>query len=169
MDVSATDRQLLAALQDGLPLSARPYADIGKTIGLSERDVIARLAALRDAGVVKRLGLVVRHHENGYRANAMVTWDVPDAQVSELGRTLAAYPFVTLCYRRVRQPPVWPYNLYCMIHGKDRGTVEESIRVLTSDGGMADYPHQVLFSRRRFKQRGAYFGPAADGPLREAS
>ncbi len=168
MDVSATDRQLLAALQDGLPLTARPYADIGAAVGLDEADVIARLAALRDAGVIKRMGLVVRHHENGYRANAMVTWNVPDALVSEIGRKLAAYPFVTLCYRRTRRPPVWPYNLFCMIHGKDRTTVEAAIRTLSAESGMAAYPRQVLFSRRRFKQRGAYFGTCAPS-LKEAS
>lgn len=169
MDVSTTDRRLLAALQDGLPLTARPYADIGAAVGLSEREVIDRLATLRDGGVIKRLGLVVRHHENGYRANAMVTWDVPDALVTEIGHRLAAYPFVTLCYRRVRRPPAWPYNLYCMIHGKDRAAVEALIQTLIADSGLTAYRHRVLFSRRRFKQRGAYFGPPADEKLKEAS
>jgi hypothetical protein len=56
-----------------------------------------------------------------------------------------------------------------MIHGKDRETVEESIRALIADTGLATYPHQILFSRRRFKQRGAYFGAASDQRLREAS
>lgn len=169
MDVSATDRMLLAALQDGLPLTARPYADVGAEIGLSEREVIGRLESLTSRGVIKRFGLVVRHHENGYRANAMVTWNVPDALVTEIGRKLAAFSFVTLCYRRARRLPAWPYNLYCMIHGKDRETVESAIRTLIADSGLAAYPHQVLFSRRRFKQRGAYFGPTDTQAMKEAS
>ncbi len=70
-------QRLIAAIQDGLPLSARPYADIGARIGLSEEDVIARIAAMQQQGTIKRLGVVVRHHELGYRANAMVVWDVP--------------------------------------------------------------------------------------------
>jgi DNA-binding Lrp family transcriptional regulator len=169
MDVSETDRTLLAALQDGLPPTTRPYADIAAAVGLSESEVIARLESLRSHGVIKRFGLVVRHHENGYRANAMVTWNVPDALATEIGHRLAAFSFVTLCYRRARRLPAWPYNLYCMIHGKDRETVESAIRTLIADSGLAAYPHQVLFSRRRFKQRGAYFGPTETPAMKEAS
>ncbi len=67
--------------------------------------MIAALRRLLADGVIKRLGVVVRHRELGYRANAMVVWDVPDERVDEVGRTLAALPFVTLCYRRPRRLP----------------------------------------------------------------
>ena len=48
-----------------------------------------------------RFGLVVRHHELGYRANAMVVWDVPDAEVRAAGSRLAALDFVVLPSRLV--------------------------------------------------------------------
>ena len=93
--------------------------------------MIAALRRLIDDGMIKRFGIVVRHRELGYRANAMVVWDVPDERVGEAGRTLAALPFVTLCYRRPRRPPDWPYNLFCMIHGRDRATVAGQIERAT--------------------------------------
>jgi siroheme decarboxylase len=164
MELSATDRRLLAALEGGLPLVGRPYAVIGERIGLPETLVIERLRALLEAGVIKRLGLVVRHHEIGYRANAMTVWDVPDASVDRVGRVLAASPDVTLCYRRPRRLPAWPYNLFAMVHGRERPAVLERIAGLRAEHGLEDVPHSVLFSTRRFKQRGArYFAQAAVG------
>jgi DNA-binding Lrp family transcriptional regulator len=150
-------QRLIAAIQDGLPLTARPYADIGARIGLSEEDVIARIAALQQQGTIKRLGVVVRHHELGYRANAMVVWDVPDERVAALGRCLGGFDFITLCYRRPRRLPDWPYNLFCMIHGQDRQSVLEQVAFLVTRCDLQDIPHRVLFSKRRFKQRGAVY------------
>ncbi len=157
MELSATDRLLLAQAADGLPLVPSPYAALGRAAGVSEGETIARLAALKAAGAIKRLGLIVRHHELGYRANAMVAWDVPDAQVDAVGTRMASIPFITLCYRRRRAPPQWPYNLFAMIHGTDRAVVLGQIDQLNRELGLEPAPRAVLFSRSRFKQRGARY------------
>lgn len=155
--VQEIDRQLIAAIQGGLPLVAEPYRAVGEEIGLSEQEVIDRIRALREEGVIKRMGVVVRHHELGYRANAMVVWNVPDARVTELGECMGKFDFVTLCYRRRRYLPEWPYNLYCMIHGSSRDDVLDHVQQLVTECGLADLPREVLFSRRRFKQNGARY------------
>lgn len=152
-----SDRRLLAAIQPGLPLVSRPYAELAARLGLNELDIIARLARLKNDGVIRRFGVVVRHHEVGYRANAMVVWDVPDAQVRDLGRCLAGFDFITLCYQRPRRLPQWRYNLYCMIHGKSREDVLAHLAWMMDRCGLQSLPHEVLFSRRRFKQRGAVY------------
>jgi DNA-binding Lrp family transcriptional regulator len=158
MRVTGEDRRLLAVIEDGLPIVPRPYREIGLRIGLGEDEVIARLGSLIERGIVKRLGLVVRHRELGYEANAMVVWDVADEAVADVGRRMSAFPFVTLCYRRPRRPPRWRYNLFCMIHGKDRETVLEQVDRLRREAELTAIPHAVLFSRTRFKQRGARYG-----------
>ena len=157
--VDDADRWLLAAIQHGLPLVAHPYAEIGARLGLTEAQVIARLAHLKESGVIRRFGVVVRHHELGYSANAMVVWDVPDGQVAELGRCLAGFDFITLCYRRPRHLLQWRYNLYCMIHGKNREEVLAHLEWMVNHCGLQNLTHEVLFSRRRFKQRGAIYTP----------
>lgn len=151
------DRVLLAAIEDGLPPVPAPYAEVARRIGTTETDVIGRLMRLVANGVIKRLGLIVRHRALGFCANAMVVWDIPDAQVDAVAAILAADPRVTLCYRRPRRPPLWPYNLFCMIHGRDRHTVLEQIAELGETAKIADRPKAVLFSKRCFKQRGARF------------
>lgn len=158
IEIDDKDHQLLTRLADGLPLVPRPYAEIGGPLDLSEGEVIARLRRLLAGGVIRRLGLIVRHHELGYRANAMAVWDVPDDKVDALGAKLAAYDFVTLCYRRRRQLPHWPYNLFAMVHGKARARVLTQIDQLNDQVGLRALPRQVLFSNKRYKQSAARFG-----------
>ncbi|MDX1654588.1 MAG: AsnC family protein [Candidatus Competibacteraceae bacterium] len=160
-ELDQRDRLLIAAVQSGLPLDAHPYARVAEQIGMTEAQVIARLGELLERGLIKRLGVVVRHHELGYRANAMVVWDIPDPRVEELARRLSTVHGVTLCYRRPRRPPHWPYNLFTMIHGRDRCTVESRVAQMVAELGLEAIPHQLLFSRRRFKQRGARFAGLA--------
>ncbi len=153
----ATDRRLLAAIQSGLPLVPRPYAQVAAALGLDEAEVLTRLRRLRGSGIIRRFGVIVRHHEVGYGANAMVVWDVPDGRITELGHCLAGFDFITLCYRRPRRPPVWRYNLYCMIHGRDRAEVQAHFDWMRQRCELKDLEHAMLFSRRRFKQRGAVY------------
>lgn len=160
--LSAIEKRLMGALQHGLDLVPRPFARLGEQAGLDEAETIATLKRWRGEGLIKRFGVVVRHHELGYTANAMVVWDLPDAEVERIGGLLAAEPEVTLCYQRRRHRPDWPYNLYCMIHGRERAGVERAVAALRERLGLGGHPHAILFSRRRFKQRGAhYVAPAA--------
>ena len=157
MVLSERDYRLIAEIQGGLPLCSHPYAEIGKRIDLSEQQVIERVASLQEDGIIKRMGIVVRHHELGYTANAMVVWDVPDERVDEIGEMLGSQECVTLCYKRPRRLPEWPYNLFCMIHGQEREPVLDYIDSLVISQKLEEIPHKVLFSGQRFKQRGAKY------------
>ena len=160
--LSQTDQDLIAALQDGLPLVKQPYREIADRLGMTEQEVIRRIVGLVDSGIFKRFGVVVRHHELGYRANGMVVWDVPDERVALIGTMLAKQPEVRLCYRRPRQLPDWPYNLFCMIHGRDPEKVLAILSRISSDLDLDKYQREVLFSTHRYKQRGARYRYAVD-------
>lgn len=158
--VEAALYPLAARLEQGLPLVERPFAALGKALGLSESDVIATLAGWCARGTLRRLGVVLRHHEFGICANAMTVFDLPAAEVDAAGMRLAAQPGVTLCYRR-ESAPGWPYTLYCMIHGRERAAVRGQIESATHAAGLAGRRREILFSTRRFKQTGArYFSEA---------
>lgn len=156
INIDDNDLALLAAIQDGLPLCERPFAQIGKTLAMSEGDVIARIENMDRQGIISRFGIVLQHRPLGYGANAMVVWDVPDEKVDDVAKIITAHDFVTLCYCRTRRAPVWQYNLYCMIHGRERPVVEQQIEMLKKSG-LSSYKSQTLFSSRRFKQTGARF------------
>ena len=150
----AEERRLIAALQPGLELMPRPFHHLGETLYMPEDEVLARIAALVEEGMIKRFGVVVRHHELGYRSNAMVVFDLADDIVDGIGARLATEPGVTLCYRRRRSLPEWPFNLYCMVHGRAR---EEAQPVIERLAAIAGQQPTVLFSTRRFKQCGARY------------
>ncbi|MEK7737946.1 MAG: Lrp/AsnC family transcriptional regulator, partial [Pseudomonadota bacterium] len=159
VNMTEAQRRLLRGLQDGLELLPRPFSRLAMRADLAEEEVLRLIADWLARAFVKRFGVVVRHHELGYTANAMCVWDVPDAEVAALGARLATEPAVTLCYRRARALPQadWPYNLFCMIHGRNRDEVHAEIAALHARHGLAAYPQAVLFSVRRFKQRGARY------------
>jgi DNA-binding Lrp family transcriptional regulator len=155
--VADVTQAVIQAMQDGLALEPRPFAAIAERVGCDEQTVLTIVRELQTTGAIKRFGVVVRHHELGFRANAMIVWDVPDESVQAIAKRLAEDSDVTLCYRRPRRPPSWPYNLFCMIHGIDRESVQTNIAALRRRHDIEHIPYSVLFSRRRFKQRGAVY------------
>ena len=161
MELNETDRLVIAAITDGLPLDPRPFKAAGERFGLTEDEVIESLSRMRENGVIKRFGLIVRHHELGYRANAMTVWNIPDDKVAAVGHCFGKFDFVTLCYRRPRYLPEWPYNLFCMVHGRERAAVLEQVEELAVACGLDHVDRDVLFSTRRFKQCGARYVSAS--------
>ncbi len=158
---NAINQQSLAievqrALQEGLPIVAQPYLALAEDLGVSEQQVVEAIEQLQRSGMTKRFGMVLKHRQLGYHANAMVVWDVPDGCVDRVGASLGEEPCVTLSYRRPRRPPEWNYNLFCMIHGTCRETVTAQLEDIVLRKGL-HYPHQLLFSSHCFKQRGAVY------------
>lgn len=152
------DRRLIRATQAGLPLHSRPYDEVAETVGISAAEVRSRLQAMLDNGVIRRIGAVPNHYAVGYVANGMSVWDVDDALIDVAGALVAAQPYVTHCYRRPRHLPDWPYNLFAMVHGRNRAAAlahVDEIHHLLSDtypGAMRQY--DVLFSSAILKKTG---------------
>lgn len=152
--VEAEERAVLLAMQDGLPLAREPYAVVAAKAGLSHARVLEIIRNLLDAGKIKRLGAIPNHYALGITANGMSVWDVPDDRVAEAGRALGARPEVTHCYRRPRRLPLWPYNLFAMVHGRSRDEVRVAVERLAGELGLGACPHDILFSTRILKKRG---------------
>lgn len=153
------DRQLMVLTQAGLPLVTQPYAALAAQLSLEETDVMARLQRMLDAGIIRRIGAVPNHYQLGYRANGMSVWDVTDAQVQQLGEAIGKLPFVSHCYQRPRHLPLWPYNLFAMVHATTReqalGYVEQIRQLLDT----ACRQHDVLFSTQILKKTGVRLTP----------
>ena len=149
------DRPLLDALSGGLDLTPRPWAALALRLGRDETAVLSRIAVLLAAGILTRLGVIVRHRALGFTANAMVVWDVPEAATLAAGQALAALPGVTLAYERRPVAGVWPYRLYCMIHARSRAEAGEVLAAARALPVLSGVDHRVLFSTRCFKQSGA--------------
>lgn len=147
-------RRLILATQQGLPLTPEPYAELARTLGCDEATVLAGIEDLLARGVIRRIGVVPNHYAIGYSANGMSVWDVNDAVADALGERIGQLPFVTHCYRRPRHLPGWPYNLFAMLHGGNRGEVMAHVEEVRALLGAACRSSDVLFSTQILKKTG---------------
>ena len=152
------DRRIIHATQSGLPLVRRPYEAVGAALGISGEQVRERLQAMLDDGLIRRIGAVPNHYRLGFTANGMSVWDVPDERIDALGEAVGRLPFVTHCYHRPRALPLWPYNLFAMVHGKSRDEVEAQVGQIAALLGADCRVHDVLYSSRILKKTGLRIG-----------
>lgn len=154
------DRRIVAATQGGLPLVPRPYHAVAESVGAAPDEVMARLRRMLGSGVVRRVGVVPNHYALGLAANGMSVWDVTDERVAALGPKVGGLEFVSHCYRRPRRLPLWPYNLFAMVHGHDRDEVAAQVRQIAERLGDRQSGHEVLYSTRILKKTGLRLGGA---------
>lgn len=152
--IDAKDREIIEALQGGLPLVPAPYAQVAADLGMDEGALLLRLSDLKSRGVIRRIAAAPNHYKLGMTSNGMTVWDVEDDRVTELGTRIGALPFVTHCYERPRALPDWPYNLFAMVHGTDRDEVEEKRAEIAAILGDACRAKDILYSTRILKKTG---------------
>jgi DNA-binding Lrp family transcriptional regulator len=152
--MTAFDRDLVVACQTGLPLVPEPYGEIAHRLGAPLDRVLDRLADMRDHGVIRRIGAVPNHYRLGLRANGMTVWNVPREQEVELGQRIGSLPFVSHCYLRPRYAGIWDYNLFAMLHGVDRDSVERKRARIREILGHHLHGEDTLYSTEILKKSG---------------
>ena len=156
--LTPAELDLVLEIQDGLPLSSTPYADVADAIGADTDWVVETVKRFDTEGKIRRVGVIPNHYALGYTENGMTVWNVPDELVDEVGPEIAGLPFVTHCYRRPRHEGVWPYNFFAMTHGRTGAESERRIEQVRDR--MADYwdvddeDWDSLFSTRILKKTG---------------
>ncbi|MDW3225769.1 MAG: AsnC family transcriptional regulator [Paracoccaceae bacterium] len=153
--IEASDRAIMQALSEGMVATACPFAELADRLGQSEAAVLERVRALVEAGILSRIGVIVRHRALGWRANAMCVFVVPPEDIEACGRALTRVQGVTLCYERRPVKGVWPYTLYCMIHGRSRAETLDVLSQARVTAHMVPFEYRILFSTRCFRQQGA--------------
>ncbi|TVO71681.1 siroheme decarboxylase subunit beta [Sedimenticola selenatireducens] len=148
------DRKIIVATQSGLPLVSEPYAVIASQVNSSTDEVMRRTERMLAAGIIRRIGAVPNHYTLGFKGNGMTVWDIPDEKVTECGEKIGALDFVSHAYERPRHQPQWNYNLFAMVHGKDREEVEQKVQLIADMLGEDNRGHEILYSSRILKKTG---------------
>lgn len=143
------DESIIIALQNGLPVTERPFAEIAEKIGISEEELLGKLAEWKERGIIRRFGAILRHHNAGFAANAMTAWVVPPERVDEVGPIMASFPEVSHCYERPPFPG-FPYNLYTMIHGRTREECAAVAEKISRATGITEY--RALYTTKEYKK-----------------
>jgi DNA-binding Lrp family transcriptional regulator len=162
--LAAFDQHHLRVLiQEGIALCEQPFALLAEKLGEKSGKTIAEDAVLntlrywQQTGLIKRFGLISNHYQMGYQSSAMVVWDIPDEKIDEVGAQFKASGLVSLCYQRTRCLPEWPYNLFCMIHSRDRASVIGCVEQLVTSCGLVSIQKELLFTTQQYKQKGGVY------------
>ena len=144
------ERAILRIVQKNLPDSLTPYADIARSVGVTEDEVLALLRGMAQDGSIRRFGANLKHQKAGFAHNAMVAWIVRPEDADSAGEEAAGHPLISHCYYRPSPSPDWPYELYTMIHGRHHGEYKEVIAALQAATVLREYA--VLESLREMKK-----------------
>lgn len=156
LGLSPVEKSLIHELGGDIGPGVRPFADLGRRVGLSEDEVISALRSLRERGYLRRFGATLGHQRSGFTANAMVAWLVEPGRIEEVGLILAAFPEVTHCYQR-RTVPGWSKNLYTMIHSSSEEECRALAERMAEAAGVTDY--ELLFSHEELKKTSMRYFP----------
>lgn len=147
---SQAETAILAIVQENLPPSLTPYADIAAMTGTSEAEVLALLQKLHNSGVIRRFGASIRHQRTGWTCNDMVAWKATQQEADRCGPIAAQNPNVSHAYFRPSSASDWPYTFYTMVHGHDEMECQKVITDLSESMGLTDY--MALRSIRELKK-----------------
>ncbi|MBE6441815.1 MAG: Lrp/AsnC family transcriptional regulator [Desulfovibrio desulfuricans] len=144
------EQTVLRIVQDNLPDSLTPYADMARQAGLTEAEVIDLLAGLKKSGAIRRFGASIKHQRTGWTHNAMVAWIVRPDQVEACGEKVAQHDHISHVYYRPSPAPDWPYELYTMIHGRSEAECRSVVDDILRDTPLRE--HAVLRSLKELKK-----------------
>jgi len=160
------ERDLVVEIQGGLPTTRTPYRDVAAALDEDVEWVLETIKRFDREGKVRRVGVIPNHYSLGYSENGMTVWDVPDEVVDEVGEEIAAFDFVTHCYRRPRHDGVWPYNFFAMTHGRSEDEsdqrVEQVRETMAEHWDVTDEDWDTLFSTGILKKTGIRIEERAD-------
>lgn len=138
MGLDNLEKKILSAVQYGIPISLTPYQDLADKIGITSEQLLGILRNWRADKKIRRLGAIVNHFRMGHGVGAMVVWSVPDERVQHVGELFASFPKVSHAYQRPSREQ-WPYNLYTMVHAASKEELEQTIRTMSQQSGVAEY------------------------------
>ncbi len=148
-DLTDLEKKIIALLQTDIPVTKRPFLEMAEKIGITEDEFLKVLNDLNSRTMIRRFGATLKHQKSGYKANAMVAWQIPEDRVEEVGAVMATFREVTHCYRR-NPAPGWENNLYTMVHG---ATEEDCYAIVDKiSKAIKEDAYTLLFSRQELKK-----------------
>jgi len=149
-----TEKEVVRQLQDNLSPETDPIRKIAAKTGLNPMEIVQLLIKWKDAGVLRRIGLIAYHQKIGFHANAMCVWQVPEDRIEQAGRYLAGIGNITHCYERWSAES-FPYNLYAMVHTGDEAAIRSIFQEISEDVVLAN--GQIMMSVREYKKTSPRF------------
>jgi siroheme decarboxylase len=141
-----------------MPVVSEPYEPAAERLGMPVDEVLERLESLRERGGLRRVAAILYHRRAGFSANGMGVWVVPDGQILETGKRMAAFRGISHCYQRPTYAD-WPYSVFTMAHGRSKDECDAILDSIAEATGIS--ARATLYSSTEFKKvRMLYFTDA---------
>ena len=159
--IALTDEDIatvVRATQGPMPVVPEPYAPAAERLGVAQEEVLRRLASLKERGGLRRVAAILYHRRAGFSANGMGVWAVPEPEILETGKRMAAFRGISHCYQRPTYPD-WPYSVFTMAHGRSKEECDAILDSIAAATGIEE--RATLYSSTEFKKvRMLYFTDA---------
>ncbi|MCK9581630.1 MAG: AsnC family transcriptional regulator [Methanoregula sp.] len=132
-----TDLRILTALQDDIPLEARPWKAIADRLAISEAAMLARIQRMKNAGIIRGISPVLESHRLGLHAATLVALHVPDGRVDAIAALINNYPEVSHNFQRDHY-----YSLWFTIAAEDGKGIRRVLDDIRSRTGIS--PEDIL-------------------------
>jgi DNA-binding Lrp family transcriptional regulator len=144
-----SDIAVIKALQGDMAVVSEPYAAAAAELGLAQDRFLEHLAGMQERGLLRRVAAILYHRRAGFSANGMGVWKVPEPEIHDIGRRMAAVRGISHCYERPTYKD-WPYSVFTMAHGRSK---EECDAILDSIAAMTGIEERAtLYSSTEFKK-----------------
>jgi DNA-binding Lrp family transcriptional regulator len=158
IELSDEDVATIRATQGPMPVVPEPYAPAAERLGVPQEEVLRRLESLRARNALRRVAAILFHRRAGFSANGMGVWAVPDEQILDTGRRMAAFRGISHCYQRPTYAD-WPYSVFTMAHGRSKEECDAILDSIAEQEGITE--RATLYSSTEFKKvRMLYFTDA---------
>ena len=155
IEVTEEDIATIRATQGRMPVVSEPYVPAAEKLGVSVGEVLRRLESLRERGGLRRVAAILYHRRAGFSANGMGVWEVPEAEILETGKRMAAFRGISHCYQRPTYAD-WPYSVFTMAHGRSKEECDAVLDAIAETTGITN--RATLYSSTEFKKvRMLYF------------
>jgi siroheme decarboxylase len=146
-----TDVAVIKALQGPMAVTDRPYDEAAEEAGMKPDAFLAHLAGMVDRRLLRRVAAILFHRRAGFSANGMGVWKVPEAEVSETGRRMAAFRGISHCYQRPTYPD-WPYSVFTMAHGRSKQECDAILDSIAAECEIGPDDRATLYSSTEYKK-----------------
>jgi DNA-binding Lrp family transcriptional regulator len=149
IELSEEDIATVRATQGPMPDVAEPNAPPAEKHRVPVGTVLERLESLRERGGLRRVAAILYHRRAGFSANGMGVWAVPEGEILETGKRMAAFRGISHCYQRPTYAD-WPYSVFTMAHGRSKEECDAVLDAIAGEFAIDD--RTTLYSSTEFKK-----------------
>jgi DNA-binding Lrp family transcriptional regulator len=145
------DIAVIRALQGPMRVSDRPYDPAAEAVGMPVAAFLEHLQGLVERKLLRRVAAILYHRRAGFSANGMGVWKVPEEEILETGRRMAAFRGISHCYQRPTYPD-WPYSVFTMAHGRSKQECDAILDSIAAECGIDGDGRATLYSSTEYKK-----------------